>query len=136
MPSQRNILAKLDFGCTVRNIGTITVGPVTTTSAPNNMAIAQSNPSKKCAAGAIHAQVINAPMVTRWVTIRPCSLISLKLSVSAPSNRMTATPNEIIGNNKSPKISSGSNIPNPGPNSKPHNKSGKIAGRRNFQPTH
>ena len=49
---------------------------------------------------------------------------------------MTATPKEIIGNNKSPKIASGSKIPNPGPSNKPHNNSGKIAGKRNFQPTH
>ena len=44
IPSQRKILAKLDLGCTVRNMGTITVGPVTTTNAPNSIAIDQSKP--------------------------------------------------------------------------------------------
>ena len=35
IPSQRKILAKFVFGRTVLSIGTITVGPVTVTIAPN-----------------------------------------------------------------------------------------------------
>ena len=61
MPSQRNILPILLLGRTVRNIGTITVGPVTVTMAPNKKAISQLIPRAKCAKGAAITQVTNAP---------------------------------------------------------------------------
>ena len=46
MPSHRSVLAMRAFGRTVRNIGAITVGPVTQVSAPNSKATSQLKPAR------------------------------------------------------------------------------------------
>ncbi|MNI63198.1 hypothetical protein D3C73_1185530 [compost metagenome] len=46
MPSQRRMLAIEAFGRTTRNIGTITVGPVTSVRLPKRMASSQSKSSR------------------------------------------------------------------------------------------
>ena len=46
IPSHRSTLATEATGRTVRNMGTITVGPVTTISAPNRVATSQEKPTR------------------------------------------------------------------------------------------
>ena len=91
MPSQRKILANLLIGRIERIIGCITVGPVTTTNAPNSDAISQRQSIIKCVATLMVIQVTTIPMLTRLVTIRPWPRISSNLSVSLPSKSITAT---------------------------------------------
>ncbi|MNZ99189.1 hypothetical protein D3C78_1185030 [compost metagenome] len=73
MPSQRRILAMVDFGRTTRNIGTMTVGPVTRVKVPNRIASNQSKPSNQWVAKVMMIQVDRAPTVTMRCTTVPIS---------------------------------------------------------------
>lgn len=53
MPSQRKMWAMRLLGLTVRSIGTITVGSVTTTRAPNNRLSPQSKATSQCVVAAV-----------------------------------------------------------------------------------
>jgi len=80
--------------------------------------------------------VVIMPIEQRFRTTLPMPLSSLKCKVSEPSNKITATDKDIIGNNKSPKIASGSTTENTGPNNKPVTKRNKIAGILATQANH
>ena len=88
IPSQRRVFATASVGRTVRSIGTITVGPVTTTRAPNSSAMPGARPTTKCAAALTTPKVTSAPTVTRFRTTSSSPRISSRRSVSAPSNRI------------------------------------------------
>ena len=97
MPSQRRMFDTAAFGLTVRNIGTITVGPVTTVIAPNRKAICQERSRVNRVARAVMTQVLSMPMETMLRTTFCRPRISLNLSVRLPSKRMIATESEIKG---------------------------------------
>jgi hypothetical protein len=77
IPSQRKILAILMLGLTISSIGTITLGSVTVTMAPNKNAISHAMPIAKCAVGAATIQVIRVPTVHKFRAVLPWPLKSL-----------------------------------------------------------
>ncbi len=137
MPSQRSTLATFLLSFNMRNMGTITVGPVTTTSEPNNNDNSQGKSSNQCVAKAMVIHVTAIPTVTMRLTTDSRPLISLKFKVNAPSNKITDTARETTGNNKSPNIRSGSIIPVTGlPRTIPNSSNNKIEGSFNHQANH
>ncbi len=136
MPSQRRIPAMLRVGRTVRRIGMITVGPVTTMMAPNSRAKSSCRSNNAMAASAISHQVATAPTVTRLRTTCPKPRMSLKRRVRLPSKRMIATAIETSGNNRTPNRASGSSRPVIGPSSRPHDNRNRMAGSRSFHASH
>ncbi|MNV98129.1 hypothetical protein D3C71_1933500 [compost metagenome] len=107
MPSQRSTWLILAFGRTTRINGAITVGPVTTVTAPISAANSGGKSSNHQQATPITRKVISMPMVTRLRTTPPRPRISSTRSVSAPSNRIMATDSDTSGNSKSPNNASG-----------------------------
>ena len=136
MPSQRSNRDTLLTGRTLRSSGTITVGPVTTTKAPNSSAISSGSSRKYQVAVVTTAQVTRAPQVTSRRTVRSRPRISSNLRVSAPSNRMIDTARDTLGSNRSPNMAWGSISPRPPPSSRPDNRSGRIAGSLRRQAPH
>ena len=53
------------------------------------------------------SQVISAPVLTKLLTVLPCPRISSNFRVKLPSKSITATDNEMNGNNKLPNKASG-----------------------------
>ena len=81
-------------------------------------------------------QVTRVPVVTKRLTTASKPCISLNLSVRLPSNRMTATDREIIGNNSLPKIRSGFSQPKTGPAKMPAISKKRMAGNFTRQANH
>ena len=136
IPSQRRMLATCVVGRTLRSIGTITVGPVTTVSAPNRIASSREKFSNQYVASVVTSQVINRPLLTKRRTTCSRPLISLKRKVRLPSNSTTATASEINGNNSSPNKLSGLSQPNTGPIVIPAINKNRIAGSFIHQASH
>ena len=72
-------------------------------------------------------------MVTRRRTIPPVSFNWSNLSVRLPSNKISATHSETMGNSKSPRNSSGEINPSTGPKRMPLSSKNKMAGNRRRQ---
>ena len=136
IPSQRRIRPTCAVGRTVRSIGTITVGPVTTMMAPNSIATRQSKPIRKWLAVPTITQVTSMPTDTRLRTTRSRPRISSKRRVMAPSYRMKATESDTRGYRSSPSRASGSSIPRPGPSARPPSRRMRMAGSLMRQATH
>ena len=136
MPSQRRMLAIFAVGRTVRSIGTMTVGPVTTITAPNRVATCHDESVSQSVASVATTQLTSVPHVTRRNTTRSTPRISENRRVRLPSNRMTATDNEIIGNSRSPNKASGCSQPVNGPATTPAMRRKTIAGSFRRQPSH
>ena len=75
-------------------------------------------------------------IVTMFFTGRPMPFNSCRLRVSAPSNRMIATDNEMNGNNMSPNKALGSIRCKVGPSTMPDNNKKRIAGNFTFCDSH
>ncbi len=136
IPSQRNTWLMLAFGRTTRISGAITVGPVTTVTAPISAASSGGKSSSHQLARLMTRKVTSMPTVTRLRTTPPRPRISSKRSVSAPSNRMIATDSDTSGNSRSPNSRSGCTRCTVGPSTMPNSSSGKMAGRRSNQASH
>ncbi|MCY1180061.1 hypothetical protein D9M73_204890 [compost metagenome] len=136
IPSQRRMFAIADFGRTTRNIGTITVGPVTSVRVPKRIASGQSNPSSQWVASAITSQVTSAPTVTRRCTTLPISRHCDRCRVRLPSNRISATASDTSGISNGPNSASGSSHPSAGPARIPANNRNRIAGSFRRQASH
>ncbi|GLO13845.1 hypothetical protein PPUJ20028_24260 [Pseudomonas putida] len=136
IPSQRRMLAIVDFGRTTRSMGTITVGPVTRVRVPNRIASGQSNPSSEWVARAITSQVTSAPTVTKRCTTLPISRHCDKCRVRLPSNRISATASDTSGISSGPNNASGSSQPSVGPATIPASSRNRIAGSFRRQASH
>lgn len=79
------------------SMGTTTVGPDTTSTAPSNTAIGQSMPNSQWAANKERPQVTNIPTVTRRVTMPPTARNYLTERLKPPSNRINATASDTTG---------------------------------------
>jgi len=136
IPSHLRIEARLGCSGTWRSMGTRTVGPVTTRTAPSSTASSTVSPATQRAASAVPSQATTAPTVTRRHTTWPPSRSSANCRLKPPSNRMTATASETAGNKTGPIRRSGSMMPVRGPAATPKASSSKIAGSRRRQATH
>jgi hypothetical protein len=136
MPSQRSSRATLALGRTLRSNGTITVGPVTTTRAPNSSASSKGRFSRPQADSVTTPQVISAPQVTSRRTVFSRPRISLKRRVRAPSNRMIDTARDTPGSSRSPNNCLGWIRPATEPNNRPDSSNGKMAGSLMRQEAH
>jgi hypothetical protein len=117
-------------------MGTITVGPVTMTMAPNRVLTCHEKLNISWVATVTMTQVVSAPTVIIRCTTLLTSRISPSFSVRLPSNRMIATDRATIGCRVSRNNWSGLIHPNTGPTSMPAMSRNKIAGRRARQASH
>ncbi|MNH29524.1 hypothetical protein D3C81_1150380 [compost metagenome] len=124
------------LGRTTRNIGTITVGPVTRVRVPNRVASIQSKPSSQWVARVISNQVDSAPRVTMRCTTLPMSFHCDRCRVKLPSNRISATASDTSGISSGPNNSCGSSQPSTGPARMPLSSRKRIAGSFRRQASH
>jgi hypothetical protein len=114
-----------------RSSGTITVGPVTVTTAPNSADADHDMPVRVCANQAAPTAVTATPMVSKLRTGTPTLARRFGSRDSPPSNRMIATPRWISASSASPNAAGCTRPMPPGPHKMPSSSSGRIAGSWN-----
>ncbi len=127
-PSDRRMVLTSRGAIMWRSSGTITVGPVTTMTAPKRAAPCHCMPMIEWASQAAPTPVIATPMVSRLRTGAPTADSLLMSRVRPPSKRMIATPRWIRGSRVPPRDSGLTRASPAGPHTTPRTSSGRIAG--------